>query len=130
MKKIHFDTDVPAQFRAIPQHIVMTILQAIHRYAGTGAARSVEGAIQADDSTTPVTRAFILFGGSQAHGHSLTVAARYPASSMASSDSALANTGCFSRKPLSTSRSTASPTGATLTAEPHLATKTESDIPS
>ncbi len=26
--------------------------------------------------STPVTRAFILFGGSQAHGHSLAVAAR------------------------------------------------------
>ena len=99
MKKIPFDTDVPAQFRAIPQHIAMTILEAIHRYAATGAARS------------------------------LTVEARYPASSRASSDSALANTGCFSKKPLSPSRSTASPTAATLTAEPRFATQTESAIP-
>ena len=36
MKKIHFEPEVPAQFRAIPQHIAMTILEAIHHYAETG----------------------------------------------------------------------------------------------
>ena len=36
MKQIHVEPDVPAQIRAIPQHIAMTILQAIHRYAETG----------------------------------------------------------------------------------------------
>ena len=39
MKKIHFESEVPAQVRAIPQHIAMTILEAIHRYAETGAGR-------------------------------------------------------------------------------------------
>ena len=39
MKKIHFEPEVPAQVRAIPQHIAMTILEAIHRYAQTGAGR-------------------------------------------------------------------------------------------
>lgn len=39
MKKIHFEPEVPAQVRAIPQHIAMTILAAIHRYAETGAGR-------------------------------------------------------------------------------------------
>lgn len=37
MKRIHFGPEVPAQVRAIPQHIAMTILAAIHRYADTGA---------------------------------------------------------------------------------------------
>ena len=39
MKKIHFEPEVPAQVRAIPQHVAMTILEAIHRYADTGAGR-------------------------------------------------------------------------------------------
>ena len=39
MKKISFEPEVPAQVRAIPQHIAMTILKAIHRYSGTGAGR-------------------------------------------------------------------------------------------
>ena len=39
MKKIHFEPEVPAQVRAIPQHIAMTILESIHRYAETGAGR-------------------------------------------------------------------------------------------
>ena len=39
MKKIHFEPQVQAQIRAIPQHIAMTILEAIHRYAETGAGR-------------------------------------------------------------------------------------------
>ena len=39
MKRIHFEPAVPAQVRAIPQHIAMTILKAIHRYAETGAGR-------------------------------------------------------------------------------------------
>ena len=39
MKKIHFEPNVPAEIRAIPQHIAMTILEAIHRYAATGAGR-------------------------------------------------------------------------------------------
>lgn len=39
MKKIHFEPEVPAQLRAIPQHVAMTILQAIHRYAETGTGR-------------------------------------------------------------------------------------------
>jgi hypothetical protein len=37
--------------------------------------RSVEDAPQIIDSTTPVARVFITFGGPQAHGNSLTVAA-------------------------------------------------------
>ncbi len=36
MKKIQLRSDVPAEVRAIPQHIAMTILEAIHRYAKTG----------------------------------------------------------------------------------------------
>lgn len=39
MKKISFEPEVPAQIRAVPQPIAMTILQAIHRYADTGAGR-------------------------------------------------------------------------------------------
>ena len=39
MKKIHFEPSVPAEIRAIPQPIAMTILEAIHRYAETGAGR-------------------------------------------------------------------------------------------
>ena len=39
MKKIHFEPEVPAQVRVIPQHIAMTILEAIHRYAETGSGR-------------------------------------------------------------------------------------------
>lgn len=39
MKRIHFEPEVPAQVRAIPQHIAMTILEAIHRYAETGVGR-------------------------------------------------------------------------------------------
>lgn len=36
MKKIRFEPEVPAQIRAIPRHIAMTILEAIHRHAETG----------------------------------------------------------------------------------------------
>jgi mRNA interferase RelE/StbE len=39
VKKIQFEPNVPAEIRAIPQHIAMTILEAIHRYAETGAGR-------------------------------------------------------------------------------------------
>ncbi len=39
MKKIQFEPEVPAQIRAIPQHMAMTILEAIHRYAETGAGQ-------------------------------------------------------------------------------------------
>lgn len=39
MKKIQFEPSVPAEIRAIPQPIAMTILEAIHRYAETGAGR-------------------------------------------------------------------------------------------
>ena len=39
MKKIHFEPDVPAQIRAVPRDIAMTIFEAIHRYAETGAGR-------------------------------------------------------------------------------------------
>lgn len=39
MKRIHLEAEVRAQIRAIPQHIAMTILHAIHRYAETGAGR-------------------------------------------------------------------------------------------
>ena len=39
MKKIHFEPEVPTQVSAIPQQIAMTILEAIHRYADTGAGR-------------------------------------------------------------------------------------------
>ena len=38
--------------------------------------RSVEGAIQVVDSSTPVARAFVRFGGPKAHGLSLTVVAQ------------------------------------------------------
>ena len=37
MKRIHFEPEVPVQFRDIQRHIGMTILEAIHRYAETGA---------------------------------------------------------------------------------------------
>lgn len=37
MKTIRFEPEVPAQIRAVPRHVAMTILQAIHRYAETGA---------------------------------------------------------------------------------------------
>ncbi|MCC6365041.1 MAG: type II toxin-antitoxin system RelE/ParE family toxin [Bryobacterales bacterium] len=45
MKKIYFEPEVPAQLRAIPQHIAMTILEAIHRYAesGTGRVKPLSG---------------------------------------------------------------------------------------
>jgi mRNA interferase RelE/StbE len=39
VKKIQFEPNVQAEIRAIPQHIAMTILEAIHRYAETGAGR-------------------------------------------------------------------------------------------
>lgn len=39
MKKIHFAPAVPDQIRAIPQHVAMTILETIHRYADTGTGR-------------------------------------------------------------------------------------------
>jgi mRNA interferase RelE/StbE len=39
VKKIQFEPEVPAQIRAIPQHMAMTILEAIHRYAETGAGQ-------------------------------------------------------------------------------------------
>jgi mRNA-degrading endonuclease RelE of RelBE toxin-antitoxin system len=39
VKRIHLEAEVQAQIRAIPQHIAMTILHAIHRYAETGAGR-------------------------------------------------------------------------------------------
>ena len=39
MKRIHFEPEVPAQIRAIPQQIAMTILEAIHLYAESGAGR-------------------------------------------------------------------------------------------
>ena len=37
MKRIRLDPEIRAQIRKIPRHIAMTILQAIHRYAETGA---------------------------------------------------------------------------------------------
>lgn len=39
MKRIRFEPNVPAQVREISQHVAMTILEAIHRYAETGAGR-------------------------------------------------------------------------------------------
>jgi mRNA-degrading endonuclease RelE of RelBE toxin-antitoxin system len=39
VKKIRFDPNVPTEIRVIPQHIAMTILEAIHRYAESGAGR-------------------------------------------------------------------------------------------
>lgn len=39
MKKIQLRSGVPAEVRAIPQHIAMTILEAIHRSANTGVGR-------------------------------------------------------------------------------------------
>ena len=44
------------------------------------ADRSVEGAIQVVDSTTPVARAFVRFGGPQAHDHSLVGCLKSPTS--------------------------------------------------
>ena len=35
MKKILFEPEVPAQLRAIPEHMAMSILETIHRYAET-----------------------------------------------------------------------------------------------
>ncbi len=39
MKKIRFEPNLPVEIRVIPQHIAMTILEAVHRYAETGAGR-------------------------------------------------------------------------------------------
>ena len=39
MKAIRFHPNVPAEIRAIEQKTAMTILEAIHRYAETGAGR-------------------------------------------------------------------------------------------
>ena len=39
MKKIRFEPNIPVEIRVIPQPIAMTILEAIHRYAETGAGR-------------------------------------------------------------------------------------------
>jgi mRNA-degrading endonuclease RelE of RelBE toxin-antitoxin system len=39
VKRIRFEPEVPAQIRAIPQHIAMTILEAIHLYAESGVGR-------------------------------------------------------------------------------------------
>lgn len=39
MKKIHFEPNVPDEIRAIEQRTAMTILEAVHRYAETGAGR-------------------------------------------------------------------------------------------
>ncbi len=39
MKKIHFQPSVQAEIRAIEQKSALHILQAIHRYAATGAGR-------------------------------------------------------------------------------------------
>ena len=39
MKRIRFQPNVPAEVRAIDQRIAMTILEAIHKYALTGAGR-------------------------------------------------------------------------------------------
>jgi len=35
VSKIHFEPEVPSQIRAIPRHIALTILEAIHRYVET-----------------------------------------------------------------------------------------------
>jgi hypothetical protein len=45
VKRIHFEPEVPAQIRAIPRHIAITILEAIHRYAesGTGRVKPLSG---------------------------------------------------------------------------------------
>ena len=39
MKRSIISEEAKADIRAIPQHIAMTILEAIHRYAETGAGR-------------------------------------------------------------------------------------------
>jgi len=39
VKAVRFQPNVPAEVRAINQHAAMTILNAIHRYAETGAGR-------------------------------------------------------------------------------------------
>jgi mRNA-degrading endonuclease RelE of RelBE toxin-antitoxin system len=39
VKKIHFEPNVPAEIRAINQRAALAILEAIHRYAETGAGR-------------------------------------------------------------------------------------------
>lgn len=40
MKQIHLEPEVRAQIRAIPRTIALNVLQAIHRYAETGAGRA------------------------------------------------------------------------------------------
>ena len=47
-----------------------------NRFGDSSRKHSVEGAIRVVDSTTPAARAFVRFGGPQAHGLSLTVVAR------------------------------------------------------
>lgn len=39
MKRINFSAEAKADIRAIPQHIAMNILTAIHRLADTGSGR-------------------------------------------------------------------------------------------
>ena len=39
MKRIRFQPNVAAEVRAIEQPVAMTILEAMHRYAATGAGR-------------------------------------------------------------------------------------------
>ena len=39
MKRISFSAEAKADIRAIPQHLAMNILSAIHRLADTGAGR-------------------------------------------------------------------------------------------
>lgn len=39
MKQIRFEPEVPAQIRGIPQHVAVTIPQAVHWYAETGVGR-------------------------------------------------------------------------------------------
>lgn len=45
MKRIHLEAEVRAQIRAIPQHIAMNILLAIHRFAelGSGNVKELKG---------------------------------------------------------------------------------------
>ena len=39
MKKIRFQPNVPAEVRTIDQHTAITVFDAVHRYAETGAGR-------------------------------------------------------------------------------------------
>jgi len=43
VKRIHFEPEVPGQIRAIPRHIALTILEAIHLLLGVDKRREAWG---------------------------------------------------------------------------------------